>query len=959
MKPSCSKSFPRGRPGCFRRHASRRIPTLWVAGLLVSTLVPGFGAPLVIDDFAYPSTTTARWAWSAISAPPVSMATSGDWGDETVMLLPCDFATREGRCYWDRSVALNLAAYTDFALELFAPDPGAISHFTLYFRSGAGWYGRPVSISQTGWQRLRFTKSEFIPEGTPAGWDKVDGIRLSPWKGASRNTDLALRQLQAYTPEVLLLRDDLSSNPTIVEQTIDRHRDWLGRYGLECGVVSRVEVEAGLLAQARLVVLPYNENISTNEWTALENFVAGGGKLLVYYLLPSRMEPLLGVRRTGWAQGDYTTWVFSDPAIPALPSRVQQASWNITFAVPNGTLNSRVIATWEDSRGVSTGRAAWLRSDHGYFVSHVLLGDDAGNKSYALLCLLGYFLPDAWPTAATGAIDALGWLGPYQNYPEAEAGIREAAQTTLRAPLAEAELSAAAADRSRALSAVAATNYAEAVQAAHAAQAHLKQAYYLSLRPVTPEFRAMWEHHATGPYPGNWAAAIDALATNGFTAVFPNMLWGGLAHYNSSVLPRSADYTNHGDQIQACVNAAHARGIEVHVWKVNWRLSGAPQSYIDALRAAGRTQVSSSGQPMDWLCPSHPDNFALETNSMLEVVRNYAVDGIHFDYIRYPDGDHCYCAGCAARFQSQTGQTITNWPAAVLASGPLRTAFLDWRRAQITRLVAAVYAGVKALKPAVRVSAAVFPDAASAYDGVGQDWRLWITNGILDFVCPMDYTTSLSQFTNLMAQQLGFASGRLPLYPGIGAYVLEPDAFLAQLQATRAARTRGFIAFELSPGAVKTLLPPVRAGATAPDEPDTDEDLLPDSWEARWFGSLAVAAANSDSDGDGVTDYDEYVAGTDPTQPNPRLNLQARWTGSAVEISFPAQAAEGAGYQNAARHYRLETRAGLEPHAVWTAVAGFEDHPAISGSEVVTYSVTPASTAPAFFRTRVWLQQQP
>lgn len=65
----------------------------------------------------------------------------------------------------------------------------------------------------------------------------------------------------------------------------------------------------------------------------------------------------------------------------------------------------------------------------------------------------------------------------------------------------------------------------------------MKEAYSLSLKPVTPEFRAFWEPHATGPYPGNWAAAADALAANGFNAVFPNMLWGGLAHCNSAVLP--------------------------------------------------------------------------------------------------------------------------------------------------------------------------------------------------------------------------------------------------------------------------------------------------------------------------------------------------------------------------------------------------------------------------------------
>ncbi len=958
MKLSCPQGPLSPRGSFLRRAAFAGLAIPWVAVFLLLSSLSGQGSPLVIDDFAYTNTTAARQAWVAVSAPAVDMATSGDWGADQVMILPCDFATRSTRCYWDRTVSLNLAAFTDFAIEVFAPDPGAISSFTLYFHSGAGWYGGNASLSQAGWQTLRFSKANFIPEGTPAGWDQIDRIRLSPWKAAARTTYLAARQLRAFTPPVLLVRDDQSSNPTVVQQTIDRHTEWLGRYNIDCGVLTRTNVEAGLLAESRLAILPYNENISDAEWTALESYVAAGGKLLVYYLLPARMQPLLGVRGTGWAQGDFATWVFADPAIPTLPARVQQASWNITYAVTNG-LNSRVSATWENSQGVSTGRAAWLTSDHGFFVSHILLGDDADRKAYALLCMTGYFLPEVWPAAAAGAIDEIGRVGPYTTYAEAVAGIRHAAENTLRAPLVEADLAATAAQRALALAAVAATNYPQAILDAQSAQIHLRQAYSLSLKPVTPEFRAIWEHHATGPYPGNWAAAAEALATNGFTAVFPNMLWGGLAHYNSAFLPHSTEFTNYGDQITACVSAAHARGLQVHVWKVNWNLSGAPQSFIDGLRAANRTQVSSSGAAIDWLCPSQPDNFALETNSMLEVVRNYDVDGIHFDYIRYPDSTCCYCTGCSARFQSQTGQTVTNWPAGVLATGALRNSFLDWRRAQITRLVSAVYAGVKAIKPAVQVSAAVFSGATSAYDGVGQDWRLWITNGIVDFLCPMDYTTELHSFTNLVAQQLAYAGGRIPVYPGIGAYVLEPDAALAQLQETRAAHTQGFIVFELSPGAVTNLFPALRAGATAPDEPDTDNDLLPDSWERRWFDNLTTAGLATDTDGDRSSDRAEYLAGTDPTKPTPGLSLEARWKPGQVEISFPARGVEGAGYQNAERHYRLESTALPQPGAVWSPVPGFADHTAASGSVTLTCGVSPEAGAIRYYRLCVWLQQKP
>ena len=165
------------------------------------------------------------------------------------------------------------------------------------------------------------------------------------------------------------------------------------------------------------------------------------------------------------------------------------------------------------------------------------------------------------------------------------------------------------------------------------------------------------------------------------------------------------------------------------------------------LRREGRTQVSNRGEPCDWLCPSHPENQKLELESMLEVARKYPVDGLHFDYIRYPDGAHCYCDGCRRRFEAASGRKVLDrdWPKECF-SGARKEEYNDWRCRQITSLVAAVSREAKKIRPGLKISAAVFGSYPGCRESVAQDWPQWIKAGYLDFVCPMDYTTSDAEF---------------------------------------------------------------------------------------------------------------------------------------------------------------------------------------------------------------------
>jgi uncharacterized lipoprotein YddW (UPF0748 family) len=443
-----------------------------------------------------------------------------------------------------------------------------------------------------------------------------------------------------------------------------------------------------------------------------------------------------------------------------------------------------------------------------------------GNGANTEFCLRNLREAPARPPAgprelAETAIEGIGKLAGFNGYDEAANQISRLAPRDARVAKA---LASAAAARAAALRLLAQQKYTEAKEQSASAGEQLEKAFCLAQRPEPGEFRAFWCHSAFGLQGADWDEAIRRLADNGFTAILPNMLWGGAAFYESKVLPVASQVAERGDQIRQCLAACRKHGLQVHVWKVNWNLGrAAPKAFVEKMRGERRLQADVAGKEEPWLCPSHPVNQQLEVASMLEVVRNYDVDGVHFDYIRYPDNDHCFCAGCKERFQRLCGAKLQHWPEDVLGGGPLRQLWLDWRRGNITAVVKAVSEQARALKPRIKLSAAVFRNWEVDRDSVGQDWKLWCDKGYLDFVCPMDYTPNNGQFENMVSRQVEWA-GRTPCYPGLGVSASSShfgvDRAIEQINVTRRHRTHGFVIFNYGVKESTELVPMLGLGIT-------------------------------------------------------------------------------------------------------------------------------------------------
>jgi len=785
--------------------------------LLVLGLATAADQLQALDDFSYVDAAAARAAWKSSSGtPPVEMI---DAAGRRMLELRVPFAAQPNleRTIIDRQVQLDLAVPGEFLLEVALDPPTAAANINLYFQSGKGWYSATAPLKKKGWQTVRISKAAFRLEGTPTGWKQINTVRISVWRNQPHDAVLRLRSLAAVAHEVALVIPATTDGGEGRElkaalEAAARVGKFLEELGLGSDAVDEAAVAQGALGSRKVAILAYNLRLPAETIAGLEQFVQAGGKLIVCYQLPPRLAKLLGIKSVKWMRsepGQFAQMRFADDQIVGLPPAARQSSWNISAPEPAAG-GARIIGQWYNAQGESAGQAAMTAHPNGVFISHLLLPDDRDAKQQLVAALVGWLCPPLWKTMAASALDAAEAVGPFDRAEEVQAVVARSNNPAALQSAAEAKSAFA---MTSAL--IARQQYPQAMAAARQAHEQLVDAY-LRAQPSRPrEGRAVWNHSGTGPYPGDWARAAKELSAGGFNMVLPNMLWGGLAHYDSKILPHSATFDKYGDQIAQCLAAAKQSGLEVHVWKVNWNLSTAPSSFVEQMRQQKRLIVSAAGKEDKWLCPSNPENQKLEREAMLEVVRNYAVDGVHFDYIRYPGGEFCFCDGCRGRFEAESGQPVAQWPQDC-RTGSRRDAYNAWRCQQITRLVEAVSTEARRVRPNIKISAAVFGSYPDCTRSVAQDWVLWCHRGYLDFVCPMDYTEGNQTFSNLVENQLRLIAGKTPMYPGIGAVAshstLSPDRVAAQVEIARRLGAAGFTIFDYQPSTAATVIPGMGLG---------------------------------------------------------------------------------------------------------------------------------------------------
>ena len=267
-------------------------------------------------------------------------------------------------------------------------------------------------------------------------------------------------------------------------------------------------------------------------------------------------------------------------------------------------------------------------------------------------------------------------------------------------------------------------------------------------------------------------AILDQLYVANFNTVLFQARTRGDVYYPSAIEPFSATLTgttgkNPGyDPLAFVIEECHKRGMECHAWMVAIPLGGAAQ-----VKALGKTSVTLKQKEIciqhkgQWyLNPGAPGTKQYLMRLTQEIVDKYDVDGIHFDYLRYPENEKKFPDNKEFR-QHGKGKSIE-----------------QWRRDNLTEIVRYIYKGIKSRKPWVKFSSSPvgrYRDTSryqsntwNAYHTVYQDVSRWLTDGVLDQVYPMMYFRGNNFYPYALDWQE--RSNRRHIVPGLGIYFLDP-----------------------------------------------------------------------------------------------------------------------------------------------------------------------------------------
>lgn len=266
---------------------------------------------------------------------------------------------------------------------------------------------------------------------------------------------------------------------------------------------------------------------------------------------------------------------------------------------------------------------------------------------------------------------------------------------------------------------------------------------------------------------------LDQLQAAGINTVLFQTRIRATTAYPSAIEPWDGAFTGTPgkapsyDPLLTAVQECHKRGMECHAWVVAF-----PVCKVNVAKQLGRRALPQQHPELCQRCgdqwmmdPGVPATASYLAGICREIVQHYAVDGIHLDYIRYPEPGIPFND---SRTFARYGRGMASKQA--------------WRTANVDRCVQAIHDAVKSVRPWVKMSCSPvgkYSDLSrysshgwNARDAVSQDAQRWLREGWMDMLFPMMYFDG-DHYYPFLADWHENEYGR-EVIPGLGIYFLNP-----------------------------------------------------------------------------------------------------------------------------------------------------------------------------------------
>jgi uncharacterized lipoprotein YddW (UPF0748 family) len=319
--------------------------------------------------------------------------------------------------------------------------------------------------------------------------------------------------------------------------------------------------------------------------------------------------------------------------------------------------------------------------------------------------------------------------------------------------------------------------------------------------PPGEETRAIWVVRHALTTPGRVDKIVDLAKQVNANTLLAQVRGRGDAYYSSDLAPRAAELEAAPadfDPLARLCSRAHAEGLEVHAW-INvylvWSAGAPPRPALHvvnahpdwvSVRADGRRLLEMLPEEFKeekfegmYLAPGNPDVRRHVRELAREIVTRYPVDGIHLDYVRYPEPTVGYDVHTRTAFQREFGVDpldLESPGADLLATlggadrvPDLRARWIQWKRDQVTNLVRDLRRDLDLTGRKLKLTAAVIADQNAALNRYLQDWPSWMEEGLLDAAVPMAYSPSTPIVQKQLAAAMEVPTKR-QIWAGIGIY---------------------------------------------------------------------------------------------------------------------------------------------------------------------------------------------